>query len=305
MGGVSWSDDTSRVISQAKVTKTQDQIFTAKTLKKEMNPFGVAFREARDSAANPLTTPVSVWLDETGSMGSVPESLVKGSLSALMNTMIKHKVSDPTIMFCGIGDHIYDRSPLQVGQYESGAVELDEWLSSIYLEGCGGGQDMESYLLAWLFAARHTSLDSFEKRGKKGFLFTIGDEATHECVEADDMKKILGYAEATDATAKQLLAEVERTHHVFHIHINQGRYKDNPRVFASWKNLLGERFIVLNDHNAVAETIATAVAVMNGADLSDVTSDMDSSKSNSVALALSNISKIVPNDSVSSGVMTL
>lgn len=305
MGGTSWSDDTATVISKQHTTKSAAQIFTSKSTKKEMSPTGVKFREARDSDVNPRTTPVAVYLDVTGSMGRIPEHLVKGNLSALMSTMLAHNVSYPAIMFGAIGDHYYDKSYLQVGQYESGPAELDLWLTSIHIEMGGGGQNMESYLMAWLFAARHTSLDSFEKRGEKGFLFTIGDEATHPVIEADKLRQIMGYGEAQNLTAEQLLEEVQRTHHVFHIHINEADHKNDQQVFASWRKLLGERFIVLEDHNAVAETIATTVAVMNGANLAAVTSGMSASTGKTVALALSNIGGLVQGDSSSTGALKL
>ena len=37
----------------------------------------------------------------------------------------------------------------------------------------------ESYELAMYFMARHTALDCHEKRGKRGYLFIIGDEMAY------------------------------------------------------------------------------------------------------------------------------
>src|SRR5690606_5631209 len=81
-----------------------------------------------------------------------------------------------SVLFLAIGDHETDSAPLQVGQFESGDAELDLWLTRTWLEGKGGANSGESYLLAWYFASKFTKLDSLDKRGQKGFLFTIGDE---------------------------------------------------------------------------------------------------------------------------------
>jgi hypothetical protein len=78
-------------------------------------------------------------------------------------------------MFGAIGDATCDRAPLQVGQFESDN-RMDDDLSRILLEGGGGGQKTESYELAMYFMARHTAADCYEKRGKRGYLFIIGDE---------------------------------------------------------------------------------------------------------------------------------
>jgi hypothetical protein len=116
---------------------------------------------------------------------------------------------------------------------------------------------MESYTLAWLFAARHTSIDCFEKRKQKDFLFTIGDEAAWDSLQADRLKNLMGYAQTDTVSDRELLEEAQRSYHVFHIHINEASYKDSPVVLGYWRNILGERLIVLEDYNAIAETIAT------------------------------------------------
>ena len=58
-----------------------------------------------------------------------------------------------------IGDAVSDRAPLQVGQFESG-LEMDMWLTRIWLEGRGGDLP-ESYTLAHWFGAHHTATDAW------------------------------------------------------------------------------------------------------------------------------------------------
>ncbi|HAO33838.1 MAG TPA: hypothetical protein DCQ84_12920, partial [Candidatus Competibacteraceae bacterium] len=55
-------------------------------------------------------------------------------------------------------------------------IRIARQLRRLWLEKGGGGNACESYTLPWYFAATHTAIDCFEKRGKKGYLFTVGDE---------------------------------------------------------------------------------------------------------------------------------
>ena len=292
MGYSNWSDDAYTNLSSSKgyAHKSADDIF-AKAASSDMLPMNLGIRESRDSDIHPESIAVIVALDETGSMGRIPEDIVKNELPTLMNTIIDNGIPHPQVLFCGIGDHISDRSPLQVGQFESGTEELDKWLSSVYLEGNGGGQCMESYLLAWLVAGRHTSIDCFEKRNEKGFLFTIGDEKSWDTLSADKLKDLLGYAQSEELNDKQLLEEAQRLYNVYHIHINEASYRDDPEVLGYWKEMLGERLIVLDDYNAVCETIATLIAVQYGVDMADVTSKFDAKTAGLVTTALATVVK--------------
>lgn len=309
MGYTHWSDDAYRHLAGARANAKVDDIFTNNlkgAASDRMLPKDVTFRESRDSDAHPESLAISVFLDVTGSMGRIPEILVREKLGALMNTLIDHGIEHPQILFGAIGDQYSDRFPLQVGQFESGTDELDLWLTDIFIEGGGGGQHMESYLLAWLFCGRHTSIDCFEKRGQKGFVFTIGDEASWNQVDRDRLKDLMGYAQADDVSDKQLLEEVQRSYHVYHIHINEASYKNSPVVLGYWRDLLGERLIVLENYNAIAETIASTVAMMHGADLKKILAKFDASTSKAVKNALSGIQTgLVPTGSRMSGIFKL
>ena len=121
--------------------------------------------------------------DVTGSMRTVPRVL-QTKLPQLLGLLLrKGYASDPQIMFGAIGDATCDRVPLQVGQFESDN-RMDDDLGRIVLEGGGGGQMTESYELAMYFMARHTVTDCCEKRGRRGYLFIIGDELAYPQVKA-------------------------------------------------------------------------------------------------------------------------
>ena len=94
-------------------------------------------------------------------------------------------------MFGAIGDATCDRAPLQVGQFESDN-RMDDDLSRILLEGGGGGQKTESYELAMYFMARHTATDCYDKRGKRGYLFMIGDEMAYPRVKRAEVAAVIG-----------------------------------------------------------------------------------------------------------------
>ena len=285
MGYTSWSSDAYSHLKTSYSGKSADQIFSS-GMNPTMDPKGLVFRESRDSDAHPNSIAIAVFLDVTGSMGQIPEMLIRHKLGSLMDTLLAHGVEDPQVMFSAIGDHHTDRVPLQIGQFESGTDELNDCLSKVYIEGGGGGQNMESYLLAWLVAGRHTSIDCFEKRGNKGFLFTIGDEKNWDSVAAPRLKELMGYAQTDPITDAQVLAQAQRMYHVFHIHINETGYKDNPDVIGYWKKLLGERALILDQHMAVAELIASTVAVINGANLDKVAAEFDDATAKSVKNAL-------------------
>ena len=136
MGYTHWSRDAYAHLKRSYATKSKAAIFhktASRTIAPEMDPAGLVFRESRDSANHPNSLAVALFLDVTGSMGRIPEQLIRHKLGALMDTMIDHKVTDPQIMFSAIGDHISDRAPLQVGQFESGTDELNAGLSNIFI----------------------------------------------------------------------------------------------------------------------------------------------------------------------------
>jgi len=313
MGDKNYTDDAYSFFSRKAKTKSTDEIFAQNkkgVIANTMDPKGVEFRECRDSKSNPESTAIMVWLDVTGSMGEIAVSIAREKLSNLMTTLIKHGVSDASVFFGAIGDHLKasgksDKYPLQVGQFESGAEELVKCLTSTFIEKGGGGNHVESYCLAHLFAGRHTSIDCFEKRGKKGFLFTIGDEGNHTTISAEALRNILGYKEAEDLTDVEVYEMAKRLYHVFHIHANEADHKDNEKVLNYWTNLVGERLIIMEDHNMVSEIIASTVAVMNGADLDEITSGFETPIASGVRTALAKVDMTVSTISKSTGVVTL
>ena len=286
MGNSRWSNDAYNNLKAGYSSKTRAQVFSNSSIDTDMSPYGVQFRESRDSDTHPESLAIGVFLDVTGSMGSIPDMLIRHKLGHLMNTLISHGVPDAHVLFGGIGDQYTDQSPLQTGQFEAGTEELNKWLTKTYLEGGGGGQDKESYSLAWLFVARHTSIDCFEKRDQKGFLFTIGDEGVHEQLDRDFLTGLMGYQFRENLSAEQVLAEAQRMYHVFHLHVHETVTGQSQSIINEWKKLLQERVIIVEDYNNIAEIIASTVAVVMGAELKNIVAGFDNAVAKQVTTAL-------------------
>lgn len=261
-GSYSMEDRTTRAFKSGYYEKSVHEV-TSSSMKDIMNPLNVHIRESKDSDDHPNTVPIIIGLDLTGSMYNVPSYLVKDGLPNIMNKILQSGISDPQVLFIGIGDHEYDKSPLQVGQFESSDDLLDKWLTSVWLEGGGGGNDGESYLLAWYFAAYHTQIDSFDKRGKKGILITIGDEPTLKTISGYSLDMIMGGQHKDTYTAIELLEKAKEKYHVFHIHVTDTSRGSNERTLGGWKQLLGNNFIILNDHKLIANKIPMLIAETN------------------------------------------
>lgn len=241
---------------------------------------GQNIRECRDSDAHPTSNGVAVLFDVTGSMKRVPDTVQKNLVTLMGLLLRKSYISDPAILVGAIGDAYVDRVPAQYGQFESG-IEIENDLTNLYLEGGGGGQQTESYELAFYFLARKTALDCFEKRGKKGYAFIIGDEMAYRSVNRKQVKEIFGDDLQEDIPLAEITREVQEKYDLYFILPNMTSYFNDPKIESFWKELLGQNFIKLEDPNGVSELIATLIGVSEGIvgdnledDLKDVGTDI-------------------------------
>ncbi len=270
MGHSNWSDAAYEA-RQSHRHKTKQSAFTydnvvrstgIRKVHDDMNPKRVT-RESRDSDAHPDSVAIAVIFDVTGSMGNVPRVL-QTKLGKLMRLLVqKGYVEHPQMLFGAVGDAYSDAVPLQIGQFESG-LEMDDDLGKIFIEGGGGGQVHESYELAIYFMARHTKIDCYEKRGKKGYLFTIGDEKPYAAVSRRQIHQHIGDNLLRDVPIKKIVQEGQTRYEHFHIIPTQTSHGRNPEIQACWQELLGERVLLLEDEAAVCETIALAIGLCEG-----------------------------------------
>lgn len=224
----------------------------------------MAVRESRDSDEHPDSLAVSVLFDVTDPMGGVPRALPT-KLPDLFGLLLrKGYAGDPQTLFGAVGDATCDRAPLQVGQFESGNEnEVEDDLGDILLEGGGGGggQNTESYELAMYFMAWHTSMDCLEKRGRRGYLFAIGDEKAYGAVKAREVREVIGDDVTENIPFPTILAGLQRGFEVYFITPSgSGRFRDTD-VRDFWDTQLGQDVVYLDDLDAVSETIAVTIGM--------------------------------------------
>lgn len=228
-----------------------------------MNPLG-KIRESRDSAAHPESLAIGIGIDVTGSMKGTPR-IFQSNLKSLNSLLTKTGyVEHPQVLFSAIGDSVSDRGSLQVGQFESG-IEMDDDLGRMWLEGQGGGSGEESYQNAIYYFANRTSIDCFEKRGKKGYLFLLGDEYPYPYVSRSEVTRLIGDTPEVDIKVEDIIKKCQEKYHIFFL-IPQGTdHGTSTDLRQRWEGLLGvENVRLLQDANAACETIALIIGICEG-----------------------------------------
>jgi len=257
MGGGSFSSSAFRTYSTTRGydrAKNAQQIYKASGLDPEFDPRNFRYRESVDGPDNPESTPVIIGLDVTGSMGPVLLAMAKEGLRDACQGIYDGKpISNPHICTLGIGDVEYDRAPFQATQFEAD-IRIFEQLERLFLEKGGGGNSYESYILAWYFAKYRTVTDSFKKRGRKGFIFTLGDEQCTPGIPQYAFDKFFGDSKQGYMSAEQLFQEASAEWDIYHMVIKQGSHIGGLSsryeiVRKSWSAVIGEqRVIGLNDY---------------------------------------------------------
>src|SRR4030095_10643326 len=295
MGMSRWNADEWDDYVSSTSRKSAREIFGRRSLHRDLDPREITFRESCDSRFNPLSTPIIVAVDETGSMGMLAENLIRHGLGVLLEEIYERKpVTDPHVMCLALGAAWHDSAPLQVTQFEAD-IRLADQLSKFYIEGNGGGNSYESYNLPWYFAATRTRCDAFLKRSKKGYMFTVGDEPPPPVLLAKHVRKFLGDGLQRDIPTRYVLAMAEKSWEVFHIIVEEGSYcRSRPdQTKAAWRALLGQRAMPISDHTQLAELIVSTIEVNEGADLVRVTRTWAAHTGHVVRHALEDLSAVV------------
>jgi hypothetical protein len=226
-----------------------------------MNPKGVKARESRDSAEHPQSISIVFALDVTGSMGEIPVRLATQELPHFMKLLTDCKIPDPQLLFMAVGDATSDQAPLQVGQFESTAELMDQWLTWSYLEGNGGGQGKESYELALYFLATHTATDCFIKRRKRGYLLMTGDELPYPVVSRHQVEAIVGDKLDEDVPVEEVVAELQESFEPFFLVPDLDR---RARCERRWRDLLGDHVVCMTSSADTCYVAAGAIGLGEG-----------------------------------------
>lgn len=268
---------TARGITSA---SSERELFTEWGVKDTYNPRFINMRESRDNDEHPNSTPIAIGLDVTGSMGYLPTEIIKNGLNNLMKILYASNViPDPQLMFAACGDY-KDDAPLQVTQYESD-IRIAEQLLDLWLEGGGCGNRGEDYQLFWYFLGTHTDTDSMKKRNKKGFAFTIGDEAVHDTIYDFTFKRVFN-EERNNMPTAEARKLCEEKYHLFHINID-GWHNNHSQVPG--------RTLVINQAEVkyLPEIIITTICKVEGINPELILGDLDESVINIINKALADV----------------
>lgn len=262
MGYSDWSDAAYRRVTTARAGAVEEEIFRdSRNIDPLMDPRRIKAREARDSEHHPRSVPIIVAFDVTASMGHIPTRFATELLGRLMHMLVERGwMEDPQILFAAIGDAVSDRAPLQVGQFESG-LEMDMWLTRLWIEGHGGDVP-ESYTLAHWFAAHHTATDAWEKRGEKGWLFTIGD-APNKPLRPSHVQRVFGYRPQAPVDDASVIAAAEARYHLCHFLVSQ------PGAVVAgelrhWRERLGARVHHLPEIDRICDVMGVKIGRQQG-----------------------------------------
>lgn len=273
MGSGSWSPTTYHARATERATTGKDAFDYSKKavssghLKphQTLDPQGLRLRESRDSEEHPNSNAIIIGLDVTGSMGKVVRG-IHADLPRLHELLLGHRyIPDPQIMFAAVGDATCDTVPLQVGQFESDN-RMDQHLENMVLEGGGGGQNTESYEIMLYLAARHTAIDCFEKRQRKGYLFMIGDEHAYPAVSAQEINKLIGPELQADVPLDEVIAEVRERYHLYFVIPGGASHGADKKLFEFWGEHVGPQSIIkLESPEDTSECIGMTIGMNEGA----------------------------------------
>jgi len=248
--GRSYDSSTGRVTGQS---------FEARNIDPLLDPKRFKFRECCNSEEHPNTVPVILGLDVTGSMGEACAETA-AALGKIV-TSLYDKFADIEFCIMGIGDLDYDRSPIQMSQFESD-VRIAVALDKVYMEHGGGGNGFESYTAAWYMGLNRTKLDCYEKQGRKGIIITMGDEPLNPYLPARELNPCIDATEQADIETSLLYNQASQMFDIFHIAVDSPRncyrrYKHD--VDNSFGQQLGSRYKI-STIDGLAQTIEDCIA---------------------------------------------
>ncbi|MBQ3230824.1 MAG: hypothetical protein IJB49_07365 [Clostridia bacterium] len=275
-------------------------IFDKKTAENIYCSKEILCRRSCDVDEDSIATPIIIGFDVTASMGYLAKELATNSVHNTVTDLLSDKqVSSPQILCAAIGDCKSDKYPLQVTQFESD-IRIIKQLLELYLEGGGGGNNGESYNLLWYFASRHIKHDCFEKHKKKAYLFTIGDDLCHGTLSAAEIRRNFQSSSEHDISNEELIMQVRKKYHVFHIHIDKGIPADKE-IFNRWEQLLPGCCAPINikDIDCLSELITAIISITEGKTANASLRRLDQARAEKIARSVAAICPPAENKTIS------
>lgn len=279
----SW--DSYKASSGINHARSASDIFKTKatSIDKSWLPFNVT-RESCDSDEHPESTPIIIGLDVTASMSRVLEVAAKRVGDTMLEIMDRKCVTDPQILYAAIDDYITSEERcLQITQFESD-IRIAEQMHNLSFIERGGGNNWESYADLWYFARYHTKCDAFDK-GRKGIIFTIGDDGIQDTISAREISDIFGDTLEGSVNVKTLLSELNRNWEVYHLNIRGGSCSSH--VLNQWKSYLGNHSIEVDDVDSIPEIIVSILQTLRGDSVDTIVSSWSGSTAVAVKSAIS------------------
>jgi hypothetical protein len=223
MGGGTWNNVTySGNIATRRLTGTKDfayheEAIRTKKIHESLDPRRInkkvaGILESRDSPDHPNSLPIIFTFDVTGSnyrnavvaQEKLPELM--GGLTSI--------TPDPHVAIWSNDDvNSVGRNAIQVSEFEAD-IRIDDAIRSTWLVSEGGGNNGESYDLLLYCAARKTVTDSFEKRGRKGYMFLYADEPFFTKVSKADVSEVFDDKIEKDIPLEDIIKEVQAKWHL-------------------------------------------------------------------------------------------
>lgn len=269
MGSGRWSPNTYKARATQRQATGRDAFHYssgARSVHPTLDPHGLEVRESRDSDEHPDSNAIMVGLDVSGSMGLVVRG-IHAALPKLLNLLLEREyVPHPQIMFSAFSNGSCSEVAVQVGQFESDN-RMDENLENMIIGGrlAGGCDVRESAELMLYLAARHTSIDCWERRQRKGYLFLITDEMAYEHVKANEIKRIFGSGPDKDIPLQDIVAEAQQKYHLFVLIPTETQSGQNPKVHEHFRAYFDSRHVILlEEKEEVSQAIALSIGLNEG-----------------------------------------
>lgn len=259
------------------------QLFTNRAMDDRYDPRFIHMRESCDSEDSPESTPIILAFDDTGSMGYLAVEIAKNALNdTITQIYAKQPVTNPHVLCAAFGNH-GDMAPLQVTQFEAD-IRVVEQLLDLWIEQGGNGYSGDTYV--WYFAAKHTKIDSFDRRGRKGFLFTLGDDYCSQSLDSAVIQRIFNDDERA-YTVEELIKLAGEKYEVFHI-ITKPLSQNTVKY---WKMTLPGRVAVVDADSMpyLAQVITSIMQLSGGKPREEVLEQWDGAAKAAVSRAVQDI----------------